>query len=82
MKGGAARRWNQKGFRVSGGTGFEMLRLLFAVGVYGVAIEERGDAVAIEAVPRARGRRLRGSECGDKQKQAGEMARAQTHGYL
>lgn len=82
MEGGTGRRWNQEGFRVSGDAGFEVLRLLFAVGIDGVAIEDRGDAVAVEAVTRARDRRLCGPQSGDEQKQAGEMACTQRHGCL
>ena len=79
---GAARRWNQKGFPVSRDAGFEVLRLLLAAGVYGVAIEDRGNAIAVEAVIRARCGRLRCSEGGDEQEQTGEMASAQRHSYL
>ena len=79
-EGGAARRWNQEGFWISGDAGEGALSEVLAVCVRRVAIEQCGDAVAVEAMTGARCRRLRGSKGGDEQKQAGEMAGAQAHG--
>lgn len=76
-----SRRRREKRFRI-GNVGDWHLRQVLIVRVYGVAIEQRADAVAVKSALRRRRVCLCGSQGGDEQKQTGEMASAQSHGCL
>lgn len=82
VKSCTGRSWNQQAFGISGGRGRGLLREVLAVCVDRVAVEQCGDAIAVEATVRGRRIRLCCSNGGEQKEKTGEMSGAHTHGYL
>ena len=71
----------EKRFRIDSAVGW-YLREVLVVRVYRMAVEQSGDAVTVKAARRRRRVRLCRSKGGEQKKEAGEMASAQSHGFL